>query len=213
VSRAAALQPGNAPVRFNQAATLEQLGRLADAEAAFRAYAADFPGDEKARVELAALCKIQSRDAEALQWLEEAARLAPRDPDLQIKLGLERQYAWQMEPAEAAFRRATELRPALDEAHMLLALHLEHMNRPERIGAVVAAATAGGAGAGTVGFLRALVCRREGRFAEGLAELADVPPELEPVRVAQLRGQCSDRLDAAPGRVRRVRADEPAAEA
>ncbi len=198
IDQAARLQPGNAPVRFNQAATLLQLRRLDAAEAALKAYCRDFPTDDKPRVELAALCKTLGRDAEALEWLEQAARLAPRDADLQVKLGLERQFAWQMDGAEAALRTATTLRPAPDEAHLLLALHLEHMNKAGGIAAVEQSAAAAGVGAGTVHFLRALICRREGRFAEGLAELARVPPDLEPVRAAQLRGQCHDRLgDAA----------------
>ena len=197
ISRATALRPDNAPARFNQAVTLVELGRLDEAEAAFLACCKDFPRDEKPRRELAALCKIRGRDAEALAHLEEAARLAPLDADLQIKLGMERQFAWQMDAAEAAFRRAAELVPALDEAHILLALHLEHTNKPREFTEVIRAAEAGKVGAGTLHFLNALVCRRDGRFADGLAELDAVPPDLEPVRVAQLRGQCYDRLNDA----------------
>lgn len=197
IGRAAQLQPANAPVRFNQAATLVQAERLDDAEAALRAYCRDFPTDARPRVELAAICKIRGRDPEALEWLEEAARVAPRDAEIQVKLGLERQFAWQMEGAEAALRAATALKPSLDEAHILLALHLEHMNKAEGIPAVRQAAAAGGVSPGAVHFLQALVCRREGRFADGLRELENVPAELEPVRVAQLRGQCHDRLDNA----------------
>lgn len=194
LSKAAQLQPGNAPVRFNQAAAQVQLGRLDEAQATLQAYCRDFPTDEKPRVELAAICKIRGLDGEALQWLEEAARLAPRDAELQVKLGLERQFAWQMEGAEVALRAATTLRPSLDEAHILLALHLEHMNKASGIADVVRTAAAGGVRDGTTHFLRALVCRREGRFADGLAELAGLPTDIEPVRAAQLRGQCHDRL-------------------
>ncbi len=194
IGKAAQLQPGNAPVRFNLAASQVQLGRLDEAEATLQAYCRDFPADARPRVELAALCKVQGRDAGALQWLEEAARLAPGDAELQIKLGLERQFAWQMDGAEEALRTAATLRPSLDEAHILLALHLEHMNKAADIAAVFESARAGGTGDGTGRFLRALVCRREGRFADGLAELAGVPVDLEPVRTAQLRGQCHDRL-------------------
>lgn len=194
INRAVALRPENAPARFNQCTTLVELRRMDEAEAAFLAYCRDFPGDEKPRRELAALCKVRGRDAEALAHLEEAARLAPADPDLQIKLALERQFAWQMDGAEAALRRAAQLDPSLDEAYVLLAMHLEHMNKPGEFAQVIDAAQAGKVGAGTLHFLNALVCRRDGRFAEGLAELDAVPPDLEPIRVAHLRGQCHDRL-------------------
>jgi tetratricopeptide (TPR) repeat protein len=197
IARAAALQPGNAPVRFNHAATLVQLGRAAEAEAALLKYASDFPADVRPRVELAALCKLSGRDADALQWLEQAALLAPRDADLAIKLGLERQFAWQMDGAGEAFAHAVSLQPSLDEAHVLLALHLEHLNRTAGFADLVSAAQAGGAGAGTLHFLRALLFRREGNFAAALAELDGVPADLEPIRVAQLRGQCHDRLNDA----------------
>ncbi len=194
MDKAVALQPRNAPARFNQATTLVQLNRLAEAEAALKTYSRDFPGDEKPRVQLAALAKIQGRDTEALQWLEEAAQLAPQDATLQIRLGIERQFAWQMDGAETAFRNALTLNPSLDEAYVLLALHLELSNQPEGIAPLVQAARAGDIGAGVTHFLAALQCRREGRFEQGLAELDQVPVDLEPVQVAHLRGQCHDRL-------------------
>jgi tetratricopeptide (TPR) repeat protein len=197
IRQATLLRPDNAPARYNECTTLVELGRMQEAEAAFLAYCKDFPTDEKPRRELAALCKLQGRDAEALAHLEEAAKLAPRDPDMQIKLGLERQFAWQMDGAEAALRKAAELDPSLDEAYVLLALHLEHMNKPGEFAQVIRAAETGKVGAGTLHFLNALVCRRDGRFAEGLAELDAVPPDLEPIRVAHLRGQCHDRLGEA----------------
>lgn len=188
------LQPGNGPARFNQSVTLIQLARFDAAEAVLSGLCRDMPAEPRARVELAALCKLRGRDPEALAWLEEAARIAPQDATLQVKLGLERQFAWQMDGAIAAFREAARLDPALDEAHVLLALQLEHLNRPGAIATVAADARAGGASSGVEAFLRALLCRRDGRFEAGLGELDKVPSKLEPIRVAQMRGQCHDRL-------------------
>jgi tetratricopeptide (TPR) repeat protein len=194
IERAVQLQPGNAPARFNRATTLIQLGRFDEAESQLLSYSRDLPDEARSRVQLAALCKLRGRDSEALGWLEEAARLAPRDAELRIKLGLERQFAWQMESAEEAFRAATALEPQSGDAHIVLALHLEHMNKLDALAAVRQTAAAAGAPEGAVHFLQALLHRRAEQLDDALAELDGVPADLQPIRVAQMRGQCHDRL-------------------
>ena len=194
IGKAVTLQPRSAPVRFNQAATLAQLGQYDAAETAFKACCKEFPADEKPRMELATLLRLQGRDAEALDWLEQAAKLSPTNADLQLTLGLQRQLALQMSGAEAALRRAIALQPTMDEGHILLTLHLEHMNAPEAMATAVHSAQQSGIRASAVHLLQAMLHRREKRFAEALAELDQIPADLEPIRAAQLRGECHERL-------------------
>lgn len=194
IERAVELQPRSAPARFNRVTSLIHLGRLDAAESQLLTCRRDFPDEIRSRMELAALAKLRGRDAEALEWLEEAATLAPRDAELWIRLGLERQFAWRMASAEEAFRTATALEPSSGDAHIVLALHLEHMNEMDALAAARLTASAAGAPEGAVRFVQALLYRRAGRLDDALAELESVPAELQPIRVAQLRGQCHDRL-------------------
>lgn len=215
IRKAVSLSPGNAPVRLNLATTLLQAENWSEAETVLLACCADFPLDEKPRLELAALYKSQGRDADALVLLQAAAALAPNSADLQVKLAMEEQFAWNMVQAEAGFRKAILLEPSMGEAHLLLGLHLEHLNRPEEFGAVLDAAKAGCAEDGVIHFIQALAHRRDGKFDEGLEELALVPPDLEPIRAAQLRGQFLDRLGrtdeafAAFSEMNRLQQDDP----
>ena len=199
LGRAATLAPANGPVQLNLAASLTNAGRFAEAAALLTRYTDAAPADSEALERLAYLLRHLYRDAEALGVLERAARAAPRNADLRVQLGEERAAAWQFEGAEQAFREALAIAPAHSRAHVQLALVLEHLNREEELPQLLATAETAGVEAGAVNFIRALVLRRERRFAEGLEVLGAVPPELEPIRQAQLEGQFRDRLGDADG--------------
>ncbi len=171
-----------------------EVGRLEDAIEVLTICARDFPRDAKPLIELGAVFKQLNRDADALDALERAVALQPGDANLQVKLGTERILAWAMDDAEASFRNAIAIDPAHAEAHVLLGILLEHINRPAELPALIATAEAAGIEEGSVQFIRALAHRRERRFEEGLAALAKVSDEIEPIRCAQLAGQFHDRL-------------------
>ncbi len=195
LEKAAALRPDVAPVRMNLAAALIDAGRGDDALTELEACARDFPGDEKPLVEQYALLNEMSRVEEALAALEKAVLLMPDDVELLIKLGAERSLAWNMDGAEAAFRRAIALDGANAEGFVALANLLEHTNQSGAFAPLIADAEGAGLEDGSLNFIRALSYRREKKFEEGLATLALVPDDVEPARQAQLLGQFQDRLD------------------
>jgi len=195
LERAAALRPDIAPVRLNLATTLMEVGRWDDALQALAACVRDFPDDSKPLVEMSGLLKQLGRDEEAISALERATLLEPENADLRVSLGMERMVTWAMKEAEEAFRTAIALNPSHAEATIMLAILLEHANRADEFPALIASAEAAGVNDGAVQFLRALDYRRERRFDEALAALANVPDDVEPVRRAHLIGQCHDRLD------------------
>jgi Flp pilus assembly protein TadD len=88
--RAAELSPDAAPVRFNFATSLQNAGRIEEAEREFRKAAADFPEDPNPARELFVLLKTQYRDEEALEAIEEAVRRAPADVELGLGLASHR---------------------------------------------------------------------------------------------------------------------------
>jgi len=194
LKRAAALRPDIAPIRLNLAATLSETGHFDEAIETLQACTRDFPRDAKPLVELAALFKQLYRDPEALEMLEQAAKLDPTDADLQVKLGTERALAWAMEDAEEAFHNALAREPAHPGAYTLLGVLLEQTNRIAEFPNLIASAEAAGVEEGTLQFLRVLSYRRERRFEEGLAALASIPADIEPIRCAHLAGQFHERL-------------------
>ncbi len=194
LDRATKLMPDVAPVRLNHASALLDAGKVDEAIGALLACTRDFPGDAKPVAELGALYKRLGRDEEALQQLEQAVALEPRDADLRLKLGTELSVALKMDDAEQAYRSAIDIDPSSDVAYVLLANHLEHMNRDQEFAPLIASAREADVDDGAIAFMRALSLRREGRFEEGLATLSSVPETLEPSRSAQLAGQFHDRL-------------------
>ena len=199
LQRAAGLQPDSGPIQLNLAATLTQIGRIEEAVAALSAYTRRRPGDARALTELAALLRHLYRDAEAIRVLEQAVAASPGDAPLRVQLGEERMAAFELEGAERALRDALSIEPGHSGAHLQLALLLEHTNREAELPAVLEAAEQAQAEPASVQFIRALLCRREQRFEEGLAILRGLPDELEPIRQAQLEGQFRDRLGDADG--------------
>ena len=217
LTRAVALRPDVAPPRINLAATLAALGRTDEAEAVLRACAKDFPQDPTPWRELAGLLANRGQRTEARDALGRAAALAPDALDLQLDYGTELATAWRMAESEGMFRRILDRDPAHRDAHVRLALVLEHTNRAGTLPDLIAAAETAGTDAGALAFTRALWLRDADRPEDGLAALAQAADDIEPVRQAQLRGQFLDRLDrpreafaAFAEMNRRLLADQPA---
>lgn len=194
LQRAVALRPNIAPVRLNLATTLLELGRFDEAIEVLTACTRDFPRDPKPFSELAALLKTLYRDPEALVALQQAAALDPRDVELQVSLGIELFLAWKTNDAEKAFRNAIAIQPDHAKAYVHLAVLFDRANRADEFPAHIAEASAARIDEGSLQLIRALACRRERRFEEGLAALARVPDDVEPLHRAQLAGQFHDRL-------------------
>lgn len=194
IERAAQLRPDVAPIRLNLAATLRDAGRADEAIKVLQDCVAVFPHEPKAWTELSAALKDDGADRESLEALKQAAVLDPDNVDIWVELGKDYVSNWMMAEGEEAFCKALTLDPKHSEANTMLAFVFEHLNRTEAFPALIAAAENARADPGTIAFVRAMLCRRERRFEEGLAILKEKPASVEPVRSAQMEGQFHDRL-------------------
>ncbi len=95
-------------------------GRLEDAERAFRAVLADEPEHFGALYNLGKLLWDRREADQAVPLLEEAARLAPAQPGLQLMLARLLNRMGRYEVAEELCRRLLEQEPAQADAHELL---------------------------------------------------------------------------------------------
>ncbi|MCW3837139.1 tetratricopeptide repeat-containing sulfotransferase family protein [Sphingomonas canadensis] len=194
LERAVALDPQAAPTRLNLAEALRNADRIDDAAAVLRKAAEDFPDDGRPLHELYVLFKREARHEEALPAIEGAVARDPDNPNLQLKLGVEYGLVRRVDEAQAAFRHAIAHDPKLVDAYLGLVIQYEHTNREDQFAPLIALAEANGLDEGPLGFLRAMEHRRAGRFEEGLAALAQVPPEVEPERTIHIRATLLDRL-------------------
>lgn len=187
--RAVELNPLAAPSRFNHATLLLHLGRVEEAETTFRQMADDFPEDSKPLRELHLLFKVQRRDEEALEAVEEAVRREPQNIELLLGKASQLSQLHKMEAAETAYRRVVELDPLNGTAHIGLALVYELSNRGDDLAALVSEAESRGVGESALLFMRAYHYRRTKQFEKGLAELEKVPEDLEAPRRVHLLAQ------------------------
>ncbi len=187
--RAAELSPDAAPVRFNFATSLQNAGRIEEAEREFRKAAADFPEDPNPARELFVLLKTQYRDEEALEAIEEAVRRAPADVELGLGLASHRLTRQLHAAAEEAYRRVLTIDPRNKLAYLGIATVLDQVNRTDDLAALVGEAERADIEPDGLSFIRAFDHRRAKHFAEGLEELRKVPDELETARRQQLLGQ------------------------
>ena len=199
LARAAELAPDSGPIHLNLAGALFQAGRLEAAGDVLGRFSQLHPHDPKPLIELSVLRRYQYRDPEALEALEQAVTVSPPDPELLVELGEGRMAALQFGSAERAFRQALSIQPDHADAHIRLALLLENINREDEMRSALKEAERAGVERGAVQFIRALVCRRESAFEQGLAALREVPADLKAILRAQLEGQFRDRLGDAEG--------------
>jgi tetratricopeptide (TPR) repeat protein len=88
--RAAEINPASAPVRLNYACTLVSAEYFDEAEQQLNVMASDFPTDAKPLRELHLLYKLEGRDDDALNAIEEAVRREPEELELWVALGRHR---------------------------------------------------------------------------------------------------------------------------
>jgi len=187
--RASELSPDTAPVRLNYATALEFAGNVAEAEREYRRLAEDFPDDVNALRELFQLLRMQYRDEDALEAIEEAVRRAPRDVGLGLGLASHRLNRLRHGASEEAYRKVLQYDPSNKLAWLGVATVLDQTNRTDELAALVGEAERANMEADGLSFIKAFDHRRAKRYAEGLEELRKVPEELETARRQQLLGQ------------------------
>jgi tetratricopeptide (TPR) repeat protein len=187
--RSVEINPLAAPSRLNYASALLAAGHVDKAEAEFRKMAADFPQDAKPLRELHVMLKAQTRDEEAVEAIEAAARRDPSDIELQLAHASHLSLLLRMEASEAAYRRVLDLDPINPSAYVGLALLFELSNRTDRLFAVIDEAEERGVSADALNFMHAFRHRRSKEFDAGLAALEKVPADMESVRRFHLLGQ------------------------
>ena len=209
------LAPGNADLRRNAAKALFDLNRLDEAEALCSAD----PIEPRLLLELAATLACAGEEARHIAVLERCTRaapdetetwlnlgralnragrsrdalapfgkalqLAPRDPEILVAIGLTQANLGGFAEAERAYRLALA-EPGSAAARLNLGILLEQSNRIEELAAL--------AGADGPAYLRALLERHAGRFAEALALAEAVGDEVDASLRAQLIGQLAERL-------------------
>lgn len=194
LERAMALEPLAPPTRLNLAVALRSVERGEEAEALLKRTAEEFPEDARALHELYVQYKKEGRQDDAMPAIEAALERDPENANLQLKFGVECGLVSRIEEAEQAFRKVIALDPSVTDAYIGLAVQYEHSNREEELAPLIAQAEANGVAEGPLAFIRGLEYRRAKRFEEALANLALVPPEIEPERTSHFRGQILDRL-------------------
>jgi tetratricopeptide (TPR) repeat protein len=192
LEQALALNPSSPPIRLNHAMALARAGRVDEAEQHLRRMATDYPQDTKPLFELHAIMRELGRGEAALEAIEEAVRRRPKDKELLLVLGGQRLNQHRLDAAEDAYRRILEFEPSHDLANLGLAVVFELTNRTDELTRLVDEAQGRGASDNAVNFIRAMVHRRERRFAEGLEALAKVPEDLENARRCELLGQLQE---------------------
>jgi tetratricopeptide (TPR) repeat protein len=126
--------------------------------------------------------------------MREAARRSPRDPRVLTELGLAEAGAHQFEAAERAYRDALRPNPGYTSAYVELGMLLETLNRLDDLETLVEEAEGRGIADAEIGFLKAWLLRRQGRFQEALPLALSVPESISPLRSAQLLAEIYDRL-------------------
>jgi len=189
LEKAAKLDPFAAPIRLNYASALFVDGEWILAERELRSMAEDFPDDPVPLRELHALLKEDGRDEEALAAIEGALKRAPDDIVLLLAYASHLSFILEAAKSEQVYRRVIELDPDNSLAHIGLAVCFDLTNRTDDLERLVVDAERRQIGPNALNFIRAFVHRRAKRYAEGLAFLEQVPPEVESSRRAHLMGQ------------------------
>ena len=194
LQRAFALRPGLIEVGLNLGAALGAASREEEAIAILRQCVRVAPSDARAYRMLGHWLSFLDRDYEARDALVTAAELAPDDPELWLAAGMAQMPVIEPEKAESALRRAIALQPDHADAHLQLGLLLEFNNRLADLADLLSSARDHNVAGDTVDFIEALLLRRRRHYAEALEIVQRLPAEMEPVRLAQMRGELADRM-------------------
>ena len=168
---------------------------------AWSAVMAAAPQDWRAWGNLGNALARQQRLTEAADALAEAARLNRTEPAVRAdavaalaKAGAQHQALLQFDEAEAAFRRAYALDPTDRSIVHQLGVALERTNRLEELAKLLDDASAAGIGKQELGYLWAILARREGKLEEARDLLAGADPAVDPVAWNALRAKIADAL-------------------
>lgn len=112
-------------------AVLQQMGRIAEAEAWLAAQTRQHPESVELRISYARLLADQKRYPEARVQFESAARRAPDNADVLFALGLLNIEEGRKTQAEAAFRKLAAGEERRDEALLYLGQLAEEQNEPD----------------------------------------------------------------------------------
>jgi tetratricopeptide (TPR) repeat protein len=187
--RAVQLNPRSAPSRLNHANALRDLGRIDEAETAYRQMATDFPEDANPFRELHLMFKIRGEDEKALEAVSAAVERDPNSIELLLAKAAHQSALHRMEAAEETYKRVLEIDRANATAYLGLTLVYELSNRGDDLSNLVEDAEKQSVSEKTLRFMRAYHYRRTKEFEKGLAELEQVPDELETTRRLHLLGQ------------------------
>lgn len=194
LARAAVLNPTDLAIRRNAGSALVQADRFAEAVEHFSVVAAAAPKDAETRILLArALARLLRYD-EAIAEFEAAKAVA--GASVEIELGLGRCFHGKMQfaDAEAALRRALAIDPADRASVHQLGLVLERNNQLEELAKLLSEANTRGLGRDRLGYLWAVLARREGRLEEARALLEQSEPGAEPKAYYRLKAKIADDL-------------------
>src|SRR5262245_59934004 len=116
----------------SDARELLRTGRIAEAERIYAEVLNESPDDIEALNVVALGALRAGQPARALQLLEHAARVDPKDGLTQSHLGTAREAAADLPGARTAYENALCLRPQLHLARLHLASLLERLGEPQR---------------------------------------------------------------------------------
>jgi len=194
LSTAAALNPAELAIRRNAGSALLQANRIAEAIDHFTAVAKADPKDSENRILLArALARLQRYDESIAEF--EAAK-AQVGETAAIQLGLGRCFVGQnrFADAEAAFRRALAIDPRDRAVVHRLGLVLERTSQLDGLSKLLDDALAAGVGKDRLGYLFAVMARREGKLDEARELLLQSDPGDEPIAWHRLKARIADAL-------------------
>lgn len=204
LSAAAALNPSELAIRRNAGSALLQANRIAEAIDHFNAVVTADPEDSENRILLGrALARLQRYDESIAEF--EAAKVQVGET-VAIELGLGRSFVGQnrFAEAEAPFRRALAIDPADRAVVHQLGLLLERTNQLDALSNLLNDALAAGLGSDRLGYLWAVLARREGKLEEARQLLLQSDPGDEPIawhrlktKIADARGDCAEAFAAA----------------
>ncbi len=108
------MEPASAAANLNLGMLLAEMGRMSDAEAAFRTAIQSDPQSAQAAYNLGVLLS-NDRPAEALDWCRRAAELGPDNPRFGYAYAFYLHRAGRLDEALQAIRSVRERFPANDE--------------------------------------------------------------------------------------------------
>lgn len=135
--KARALEPSEVHHLFGEAVALQQIGRLAEAEARYRQVLALAPQALEANNNLGLVLTRLNRNAEAVAFFRRAVELSPGAPTFHNNLGIALTDLNRHAEAEACFRAAANLDPTHVGARHNLGKSLHALGRLDEAGQVL----------------------------------------------------------------------------